>query len=41
MELPYEMRCTVVYTAVDDWYHAEGAALVRGRPGVKPRFSDS
>jgi hypothetical protein len=41
MDLPYEVRCTVVYTVVDDWYHAEGAALVRGRPGVKPRFSDS
>lgn len=41
MDLPYDMLCTVVYTVVDDWYQAEGAALVRGRPGVKPRFSDS
>lgn len=41
MELPYDMLFTLVYTIVDDWYQAEGAALVRARPGAKPKFSDS
>lgn len=41
MDLPYDMLFTVVYTLVDDWYQREGAALVRSRPGVKPRFADS
>src|SRR5260370_2149847 len=41
MDVPYEMLFTVVYVVVDDWYQREGWALVRGRPGVKPRFSDS
>jgi hypothetical protein len=31
----------MVYTVVDDWYQAVGWQLVRSRPGVKPRFSDS
>jgi len=26
---------------VDDWYEQEGWALVRSRPGVKPRCTDS
>src|SRR5260370_7690855 len=41
MDVPYEMLFTVVYVVVDDWYQREGWALVRGRPGVKPRCSDS
>jgi len=41
MEGSYEVLFTRVYTVVDDWYRAEGAALVRGRPGIKPQFSDS
>jgi len=41
MDLPYEMLFTVVYVVVDDWYRAEGWRLVHGRPGVKPRCSDS
>lgn len=41
MDLPYDMLCTVVYVLVDDWYQEEGRHLVRSRPGVKPRFSDS
>jgi hypothetical protein len=41
MDLPYEMLFTMVYVVVDDWYQREGWALVRGRPGVKPRCSDS
>jgi len=31
----------MVYTVVDDWYQESGWRLVRSRPGVKPRFSDS
>jgi hypothetical protein len=41
MEVRYDALFTQVYTVVDDWYQVEGAGLVRGRPGVKPRFSDS
>jgi len=41
MDLPYEMLFTVVYVVVDDWYQGEGWRLVRGRPGVTPRCSDS
>jgi DDE family transposase len=41
MDLPYDMLFTVIYTVVDDWYQRAGWALVRSRPGVKPRFTDS
>src|SRR5580704_9971014 len=41
MDVPYDMLFTVVYVVVDEWYQREGWALVRSRPGVKPRFSDS
>jgi hypothetical protein len=41
MEVRYDALFTLVYTVVDDWYQIEGARLVRARPGVKPRFSDS
>ncbi|HVA90501.1 MAG TPA: hypothetical protein VNL71_11755 [Chloroflexota bacterium] len=41
MDLPYGMLFTAVYVEVDDWYQQEGRCLVRSRPGVKPRFSDS
>jgi len=41
MDLPYDMLFTLVYVLVDDWYQQEGRHLVRSRPGVKPRFSDS
>ena len=41
MDLPYEDLFTLVYVVVDDWYRCEGWALVRERPGVKPRFGDS
>ena len=41
MDVSYEELFTWVYTVVDDWYRVEGAALVRGRPGVKPGFGDS
>ena len=41
MDVPYDLLFTAVYTVVDDWYEQEGAALVRGRPGVKAGFGDS
>jgi DDE family transposase len=41
MGVRYDALFTLVYTVVDDWYQAEGVRLVRGRPGVKPQFSDS
>src|SRR5581483_9331545 len=41
MDLPYDMLFTVIYTVVDDWYQRVGWRLVRTRPGVKPRFTDS
>lgn len=41
MDLSYDLLFTVVYVVVDDWYQEEGRRLVRSRPGVKPRCSDS
>jgi hypothetical protein len=32
---------TVVYVLVDDWYQACGQRLLKGKRGMKPRFSDS
>jgi hypothetical protein len=32
---------TIIYVLVDDWYKAEGHRLLKGKPGVKPVFSDS
>lgn len=32
---------TTIYVLVDDWYQAEGAQLLKGKPGAKPKFSDS
>ena len=32
---------TTIYVLVDDWYQAKGQALLKGKPGVKPVFSDS
>src|SRR5258708_20729831 len=32
---------TTIYVLVDDWYQAEGRALLAGKPGAKPEFSDS
>lgn len=40
-DIPYDMLFAAVYTVVDDWYQEAGWRLVRHRPGVKPRFSDS
>jgi hypothetical protein len=40
-DIPYDTLFVAVYTVIDDWYRAVGWQLVRSRPGVKPRFSDS
>jgi len=32
---------TYVYVLVDDWYQAQGASYLKGKPGAKPVFSDS
>lgn len=32
---------TTIYVLVDDWYQANGQPLLKGKPGVKPVFSDS
>jgi hypothetical protein len=32
---------TTVYVWVDDWYQAKGQAMLKGKPGAKPAFSDS
>lgn len=36
-----EILLTHLYVLVDDWYQGEGEALMRGKVGAKPRFSDS
>jgi hypothetical protein len=35
------MLLTIIYVLVDDWYQAEGQALLKGKVGRKPTFSDS
>jgi hypothetical protein len=32
---------TIIYVLVDDWYQSKGQALLKGKPGAKPEFSDS
>lgn len=32
---------TTIYVLVDDWYQAKGRAMLKGKPGIKPAFSDS
>ena len=32
---------TIIFVVVDDWYQANGRALLKGKPGAKPEFSDS
>src|SRR5260370_33728974 len=32
---------TTMYVLVDDWYQEKGQAMLKGKPGVKPVFSDS
>ncbi len=40
-DVPYDTLFAAVYTVVDDWYQEVGWRLVRQRPGVKPRLTDS
>jgi DDE family transposase len=39
--IPLDHLLTVMYVLVDDWYQQHGRRLLRGKPGVKPTFSDS
>ncbi len=32
---------TTIYVLVAGWYQADGQALLKGKPGVQPVFSDS
>jgi hypothetical protein len=32
---------TTIYVLVDDWYQEKGQPMLKGKPGVKPAFSDS
>jgi hypothetical protein len=36
-----ETLLTIIYVLVDEWYKSKGPALLKGKPGVKPAFSDS
>lgn len=36
-----ESVLTIIDVLVDDWYQAKGQALLLGKSGVKPTFSDS
>ena len=41
MNMPVDAFLTALYTKVDDWYQAHGAALLTGKAGAKPLFADS
>jgi hypothetical protein len=41
MKMPTDAFLTALYTLVDDWYQEHGAALLAGKVGKKPEFSDS
>lgn len=32
---------TIMYVLVDEWYQTKGQAMLKGKPGMKPTFSDS
>jgi hypothetical protein len=32
---------TIIFVLVDDWYQRQGVKLLKGKPGVKPEFTDS
>ena len=36
-----ETLLTVIFVIVDDWYQVSGQQYLRGKPGVKPSFTDS
>jgi hypothetical protein len=39
--IPLTDLLTIIFVLVDDWYQAKGAALLKGKPGAKPEFTDS
>jgi hypothetical protein len=39
--IPIVDLLTTIYVLVDDWYQAKGQAMLKGKPGAKPTFSDS
>lgn len=41
MNMPTEAFLTALYTIVDDWYQQNAPALLAGKVGKKPEFSDS
>jgi len=41
MNMPTEAFLTTLYTIVDDWYQQNAPALLAGKAGAKPVFSDS
>jgi hypothetical protein len=41
MNMPVDAFLTALYTKGDDWYQTEGQALLAGKVGAKPLFSDS
>jgi hypothetical protein len=32
---------TIIFVIVDDWYQSKGKKLLKGKPGAKPKFTDS
>ena len=41
MTVEMEIIFIIVFVLVDDWYQQEGVALLKGKRGAKPAFSDS
>ncbi len=39
--IPLPDLLTIIYVLVDDWYQIHGVAMLQGKPGRKPVFSDS
>jgi hypothetical protein len=39
--IPLDYLLTIMYVLIDDWYQQHGRHLLRGKPGVKPTFTDS
>jgi len=39
--IPFSDIFTIIYVSVDDWYKTDGVKLLKGKPGIKPGFSDS
>ena len=34
-------RFTIIFVLVDDWYQQYGIQFLKGKPGAKPKFTDS